>query len=62
MENLKKKENLPAPKGINTLMQLDIYNVDKFYIRDGRSFAVVGEDQISLWHYFYLLFSLKIFY
>ena len=50
-EKSEKKENLPAPKGINTLMQLDIYNVDEFYIRDGRSFAVVGEDQISLWHY-----------
>ena len=37
-------------------MQLDIYDVDKFYIRDGRPFAVVGEDQISLWHYENILF------
>ena len=76
-----KLENLPAQKGINTLLQLDngniifvtegmtfivydlekknwtmkinqdIFYIDKFWIRDGHSFAVIGEDQISLWYY-----------
>ena len=38
-------------KELDNEINQDIFYVDKFWIRDGHSFAVIGEDQISLWHY-----------